>query len=122
MIILLLDDNDAILSLACTMIEQIVGLENTTIVTGRNGKEGLQLLEAMDPLPDLIISNFRMPAMDGITFFGAIRSNPRWQHIRLVMMSAITTTEVRRAAAAYNVEAFLDKPFRLDDFRNLLAY
>lgn len=121
MIILLLDDNDAIAVLAKTMIEQVLGQQNCTIITGRNGHEGLTILQSMDTPPDLIISNLRMPVMDGLTFFATIRTNPQWQHIRLVMMSAITTTEVRRAAADHGVEAFLDKPFRLDDFRSLLA-
>lgn len=121
MIILLLDDNEGIVMLTRTMIEQILGRQNCTIITGRNGQEGLQLLAGMDPLPDLIISNFRMPAMDGLTFFAHIRNTPRWQHIRLVMMSAVTSAEVHHAAASYEVETFLDKPFRLEDLRRVIS-
>lgn len=50
-------------------------------------KPVLEQMEAGD-LPDLIISDIRMPDMRGDEFLHAVKSDERFRHIRMVMLSS----------------------------------
>jgi two-component system chemotaxis response regulator CheY len=114
--ILVLDDNTDILKLVRTILEQ----SGFHVTAGRHGKEGLDLLHQADTLPDLILSNWFMPYMDGITFLDAVRSAPEWAAIPFVMMTAATTTDRREMAFARGANGFLSKPFLMGDLRSML--
>ena len=122
MILLVVDDNPDIISLVSMMALRILGGDKCQIISGRNGQEGLELLQAAESMPDVIISNLRMPQMDGLTFLREVRARPQWSDIHLVMMSATQTAEARHQAAASGAEFFLAKPFNLNDFKDLLAH
>ncbi len=122
MVLLVVDDNPDIISLVSMMALRVIGVDKCQIISGRNGVEGLELLRAAEPMPDVIISNLRMPQMDGMTFLREVRSRPQWSDIHLVMMSATQTVETRNLAAANGAEFFLAKPFNLNDFKDLLAH
>src|SRR6266851_546950 len=50
------------------------------------GVEALAWLE--DQEPDLVITDFRMPAMNGAQFTAALRRNPRLQHVPVMVVTA----------------------------------
>ncbi|HLV33737.1 MAG TPA: response regulator [Spirillospora sp.] len=116
--IMVLDDNPEILSMVTTMLETFYS--EAQIIAGRNGAEGLALLNSADTSPDVILTNLRMPTMDGMAFMSEVRHNTTWDNIRLVMMSAITSAEVETEAAAKGAQAFLRKPFTSADLRAAL--
>ena len=113
--IMILDDNPEILSMVTTMLYNAYGRDNCQVVAGRNGQEGLALLKDSAGSPDLILTNLRMPQMDGLTFLGEVRHNAAWDTIRLVMMSAQSSAETVTEATASGAEAFLQKPFTYRD-------
>lgn len=121
MIILILDDNPDIVALMDAMLDHILGAENIHILKARNGIEGLSLLREITSVPELIISNFRMPEMDGLTFFREIQSHRAWSQIPIVMMSAHLSVDVRQEATNSGVQVFLSKPFGIEDVRKSLA-
>ncbi len=113
---MVLDDNPEILSMVTIMLQN--AYRDAQILAGRNGAEGLALLESEDTSPDIILTNVRMPQMDGMTFVSEVRHNTAWDSVRLVMMSALSSAEVVTEAADKGAQAFLRKPFTL---RDLLA-
>lgn len=121
MVILILDDNPDILMLMRLMVKRILGINDQDILTGRNGVEGLSLLADAKIRPEMIISNLRMPDMDGLAFIKALRHHVEWEHIPLIMMSANLPFEVRHEAVQYGVGAFLNKPFNLEDVRETIS-
>jgi CheY-like chemotaxis protein len=120
MVILVLDDNPEITSLLSMMVNRLIDRDDCKVITGRTGQEGLEWLSMTEHLPDVIISNFRMPQMDGMTFLRQVRRNTDWSQIHLVLMSALQTPELRSEASASGAEAFLAKPFTLNDLKNVL--
>jgi two-component system, OmpR family, response regulator VicR len=80
------------------------------VLTAANGRRGLERLE--ENKPDLVISDFMMPLMDGATMVAAMRANPAFRDIPVIMMSAAPEAALRRHLDGY--EAFLRKPFRID--------
>jgi CheY-like chemotaxis protein len=113
--IMVLDDNPEIVSMVTIMLYNAYGQDTCQVVAGRNGQEGLDLLKEEDISPDLILTNLRMPQMDGMAFLGEVRGHTEWNSIRLVMMSAQSSLETVSKAKAGGAEAFLRKPFTYHD-------
>ncbi len=108
--ILLLDDNPDILMLLAMMIRRALGSEPCQIMSARNGVEGMALLEAEQP-PDLIITNLRMPYMNGLDFMRQVRDNDRWARIPMVVISAEQSSKALQAASDSGASGFVPKPF-----------
>lgn len=79
------------------------------VLTAPNGRRALERLE--ENKPDLVISDFMMPLMDGAAMVGAMRANPSFRDIPVVMMSAAPEAALRKHLDGY--VAFLRKPFRI---------
>jgi CheY-like chemotaxis protein len=67
------------------MLGQVLQLEGHQVQLGASGREALNLLE--HTLPDVIISDLRMPDGDGLQLIDALRQEPAWRHIPVIMMS-----------------------------------
>ena len=79
------------------------------VLTAANGRRGLERLE--ENKPDLVISDFMMPLMDGAAMVAAMRENPSFRDIPVIMMSAAPEAALRKHLDGY--AAFLRKPFRI---------
>jgi len=87
------------------------------VLTAANGRRALERLE--ENKPDLIVSDFMMPLMDGAALVRALHSNPQFRDIPVIMMSAAPETALRKHLDGY--EAFLRKPFRVPTLLELIA-
>jgi CheY-like chemotaxis protein len=116
--VLILDDNPDILALVSAMLGRVFG--SCQVVTGRTGNEGLLALADADSTPDIILSNLRMPEMDGFTFVREVRRNTDWDNVHVGVMSALSTQDVLDEARASGAEAFLRKPFSYNDFKAVM--
>lgn len=114
--ILLLEDNVDMLA----MLTQVLEWGGFQVVGGRSGQEGVDIMNRMHRLPDLIISDISMPGMDGLVFLQYVRSHDVWENIPFVVMSARASAEERRQAQEHGADDFLVKPFALDDFQKIL--
>ncbi|HZG85824.1 helix-turn-helix domain-containing protein [Paenibacillus sp.] len=83
-----------------------------------SGEEALRLL-AERPPPDLVISDIRMPQMDGITFIKAC--NERYPAIRTVVLSGYSDFEYTKAAIQLGVKDYLLKPVVRSELQELLS-
>lgn len=115
--ILLVEDNPDMLAMLTQVLEWD---DDHKVIPGRSGLEGLDILNTVENLPDLIISDISMPEMDGLTFLDHVRGNPNWSNIPFVVMSARASSEERRSAQEKGADEFLVKPFALEDFQRIL--
>lgn len=115
--ILLVEDNADMLM----MLAQVLEWGGYDVVSGRNGREGIDLLNSMNNLPDLIISDMLMPEMGGLEFLSAVRNHPQWNGLPFVVMSAHSSSVERQTALDSGADDFLVKPFNLDDFQKILS-
>jgi two-component system, sensor histidine kinase and response regulator len=116
--ILLLEDNSDL----GLMLQQIMEWRGHQVRYARNGTEGLEQLLSMEPLPQLIICDMVMPDMDGSMFLKRIRSNPLWQTIPFIVMSANATADDHEDALKNGADGYLVKPFGMNDIDTLLDY
>lgn len=87
--------------------------ENYEVSTARSGHEALmQLAEAV---PDLIISDIRMPGMDGYKLARQLRGAPRTALVPLIFLTAKDETADRIEGFRAGIDAYLTKPFEPDE-------
>lgn len=91
-----------------TLVRKLEGLDQAIQIVGsaQDGKEALELVKREQP--DLLITDIRMPVMDGIELIGSIhRYYPR---MRKIITSGFADFEYARQAIQYNVIEYLLKP------------
>jgi CheY-like chemotaxis protein len=68
------------------VMELVLQGEGYEVMTANNGREALAMLE--QALPDLIISDYVMPEMDGAELVRRVRGNARLAGIPILLMSS----------------------------------
>jgi DNA-binding NarL/FixJ family response regulator len=87
--------------------------EDYEVSTARSGYEAMmQLAEAV---PDLIISDIRMPGMDGYKLARQLRGSPRTALVPIVFLTAKDETADRIEGFRAGIDAYLTKPFEPDE-------
>jgi signal transduction histidine kinase len=74
-----------------------------------DGRQGLEL--ARRERPDLIVTDYMMPEMDGLTMLRQVREDPGLAEIPVVMLSARSQLPDRLAAREAGADVYLAKPF-----------
>ena len=87
--------------------------EGYEVDTARSGEEAL--VQIAQRLPDLIVSDIRMPRMDGYALARQLRNNPRTHLIPIVFLTAKDESADRIAGIRSGVDAYLTKPFEPDE-------
>lgn len=107
---LMVVDDDPNLLRALSMTLRVAGYE---IRTARNGAEAL--LHLAEFTPDLIISDIRMPVMDGHHLVRHIRANQRTSLIPMIFLTAKDETADRVAGFKSGIDYYLTKPFEAEE-------
>jgi CheY-like chemotaxis protein len=115
--ILVVDDELGAIEVVATSLED----EGFRVLSAANGRHGLEKLT--EGQVDLAVIDFMMPLVDGAALGKAMKANPAYKNIPIIMMSAVGESVVRERFDGYT--AFLRKPFRisalLDTVRRVLA-
>lgn len=105
--ILLVDDNPMVLG----MLQQALSsLADVAVATDAADA----LLKAVDNLPDILISDYRMPGMDGRQLLEKLKSRPATAGIAVILMASKSDIS-ERLSLQDPIEDYLEKPFFLKD-------
>lgn len=110
--ILVADDSKIILKLVRNVLES----ENHLVITAENGLEAMKL--AFQEKPDLIITDFLMPKMDGITLIKKLKSQLTTRFIPIIMVTAKDEIDSEVKGIDAGADDYLTKPVHP---KNLLA-
>ncbi len=93
-----------------------------TIYTAVNGKEGYD--KYVSKLPDIIITDWHMPEMDGLQLVEKIRIDPESPHrnIPIIMISGLNAPARVAKARDTGVTEYLAKPFKVQDLAKRLSH
>jgi two-component system cell cycle response regulator len=109
--ILVIDDEEAIREL----LREVLVTDGYTVLTAADGREALPM--ALSKKPDLILSDVRMPKLDGLTLCKALRVNPETKNIPVVMLTGYNVKEHMEAAISAGADDFLSKPINIEEVR-----
>ena len=105
--VLVVDDQQTIRSLVRSGLQQ---LGVTTVTEAPDGEEGLRAM--LTPLPpNLIISDYNMPKLDGLGLLRAVRSHEPIRTTAFIMLTGRADTDLVKRAVQFGVNNYLVKPF-----------
>jgi DNA-binding response OmpR family regulator len=110
--VLIVDDDPGIL-LSLDFLMKKAGF---TVLVARDGDEALQLVA--DHLPDAILLDIMMPGVDGYEVCKTVKSNPKWSHAKIIMLSAKSRDTDIAKARELGADQYITKPFST---KNLLS-
>lgn len=82
---------------------------NFNVVTAGNGREALRRVG--ESKPDLVITDYQMPVMNGLELVRTLRSDHSTQAIPIIMLTARDQDFEDERGARAAVDAFVSKPF-----------
>ncbi|WP_417246626.1 response regulator transcription factor [Celeribacter sp.] len=113
--ILLVEDEDNI----AIAIEVLLGRAGYDLVRVSRGDQALPNIRAQQP--DLVVLDVTLPGCSGYEVCQRLRSDSALSHIPVLMMSARVSQAEQRKGLAMGADAFLTKPFAMDDLKGLVA-
>jgi len=85
-------------------------------------KDGLEgLAKARELQPALVVTDVRMPGMDGFELCAAIRADPVLHAVPVVLLTSLNDENSRRKGKLVGATAFLSKPVSVDDLRQTVG-
>lgn len=103
--ILIVDD----LSVNVAILENIIQEEGYEALCALSVQEALDIMNKT--MPQLILSDYSMPGMDGMEFCKLLKSNPRTREIPFIFITVANSGEDKRAAFEAGAVDFIPKPF-----------
>lgn len=85
----------------------------------RDGDAALRTMQA--EMPDLVLLDVMLPRRDGLEVCRAIRENPAWQSVRVVMLTAKGRDLDRRKGMEMGADDYVIKPFATQDILDCIA-
>lgn len=106
--VLVVDDEQGILEALADLLRE----EGYRVLTASHGREALERMSEVKP--DLVLTDWMMPVLDGPALIARIEQDPSLRHIPVLGMSAVDVNGLKRQ---YPGMEFLQKPF---DIRALM--
>jgi DNA-binding response OmpR family regulator len=103
--ILSVDDSKAVR----TLLSKVLSPFACELSEATNGEEGLAV--AARERPDLIILDYNMPVMDGVSMLQRLREHEAIRHIPVIMLTTESSAEMIATIARLGVHDYLTKPF-----------
>lgn len=108
--LLVVEDNDELAHFIAESLPQ-----NYRIWRAVNGRDGLE--QALEHVPDLIISDVMMPLMDGFTLCSQLKTDLRTSHIPVILLTAKSSVDNRLVGLSLGADDYLTKPFHVTELQ-----
>ncbi|MBK6690202.1 MAG: response regulator [Deltaproteobacteria bacterium] len=112
---LVIDDSRAMRK----VLSKILGDLGFSVVEAGNGQEALERMQS--EAVDLALIDWNMPVMNGYEFLQAVRAQPSWADVRLMMVTTETGIEEMTKALAAGADEYVMKPFTKSDLVSKLG-
>ena len=111
--VLVVDDEQSMRETLEIMLEK----EGFLVESASNGSEALKKME--DDAFDLMITDIKMPDLDGVQLIEAL--DKRGIYVPIIVMTAYATKEQAITALNLGASFFIEKPFKIEDIKNMLS-
>jgi CheY-like chemotaxis protein/AraC-like DNA-binding protein len=115
MTLMLVDDNYDLLA----FLREALNAEFADIMMAQSGNQALKMIST-GKLPDIIVSDVNMPDGDGFQLCNAIKSNDRFNHIPVVLLTARGDEHDQSDSYKLGADGFIPKPFEMETLTELL--
>ena len=106
--ILAVDDSRTIRDMLSLTLNQA----GFTTHLAEDGRHGIEVLEAMTPPPDAIITDINMPRMDGFEFIEAVRKIEKFRTVPILVLTTESAADLKMRARQAGATGWIVKPFQ----------
>lgn len=106
-IILAIDDNEEFLQFLTKQLSK-----KYRVIQGRNGLEALNIMDKENI--DIVICDIMMPQMDGLEFCKMMKTDLKYSHIPIILLTAKTNLESKIDGLNYGADEYIEKPYSID--------
>ena len=111
-------EDETLLLQAITKKLKLSGLD---VVSCASGQQAIDYLDNLDLLPDAVWLDYYLKDMNGLAFMQAIKENPKWQHIPVVVVSNSASPEKVHNMLALGAKKYILKAeYRLDEIITMM--
>lgn len=82
------------------------------ILLADDGKKGVE--EALNTIPDLIISDIKMPRLTGVQLCNQLKGEEKTSHIPIILLTAYSSKDLWKEGLHKGADAYVNKPFSID--------
>jgi two-component system CheB/CheR fusion protein len=101
------------------MLQEVMRAIGHTILIATDGEHAVEV--ASTEKIDVIISDVKMPGMDGVELHGKIRALPGHKNTPFIFLTGISDVSAVRAACSADCDLLLQKPFPVDRLISLFS-
>lgn len=107
---LLVDDANPLLTILNKYFEK-----EYDVIKKTNGKEALDFILETNSIPDVVVTDIKMPIMDGGELLVALKTNPNTLNIPVVMLLSIDESSEKVKYLRLGAQDFICKPFNPEE-------
>jgi two-component system chemotaxis response regulator CheY len=111
--VLIVEDSDSTRSMMRTIVEDLG--EEYLVFDARNGFEALRMLPSEEF--QLILTDINMPDINGLELINFVKTNDRYKHIPMIIVSTERTEEDRKRGLELGADAYITKPFKPEELQ-----
>ena len=111
--VLVVDDEFGI----STLLKDVFEDEGHRVLTATNGRQALDRIA--EEKPNLVLTDFMMPVLDGAALIKALAADPTLKGIPVLVMSSMPEATVAERCLGY--AAFVRKPFKIYDLLEIVT-
>ncbi len=113
--ILIVDDSDVVRK----ELRQVLESESYEVIEGVDGQDGLNIAQSSEDI-DLIITDYNMPNMDGVTMVENIKQIPHYTNKHALMLTTEFDPELRSRGKKAGIKTWIVKPLNPDTLKKVL--
>ncbi len=102
------------------MLSSMLAEEGYSVETANDGLQGLAKAR-MDPPPEIMLTDYEMPELDGVGFCHAVKQDKDLRAIPVLMLTTLGEIKNRIAGLEAGADDYIQKPKGPDEFRELCA-
>ncbi|HTR76480.1 MAG TPA: response regulator [Gemmatimonadaceae bacterium] len=91
----------------------------TSVIEADNGLDALDLIRSEDP--DILITDLRMPIIDGFELIATLRAAPAYKHLPIICLSAISQRDEIERLASIGITDYVLKPPKPSDITDRIS-
>ena len=111
---MLVEDESEQLEVLTLMFES----EGYTVLSAESAEKALEMLKSS--VTHLIVSDVKLPGMDGFSFYDKIREQPSWKRIPFMFITGYNDPISIERVMKLGPIAYITKPYNLEDLMNMV--
>jgi CheY-like chemotaxis protein len=117
--LLVVDDSATMRQLLCMTLTRVDGITQENITEASDGEEALEKVKSGSF--DLVLTDIRMPRMDGLEFIRSVRSELNDQALPIIIISTKGAEEDVQLGMNLGASGYLSKPISMTRLKELVT-